>query len=170
MAQVQRTGRTEIVVPVAIDDVWSVVCDPTRTGEWSHECVDVRWLGGATVAAPGVRFRGRNRAGWVRWGRLCEVTAVEPPHELAWRVVPTALFPDSTLWRLRLDAVAGGTRIVQEFAVVRGAPLLEPLYVRLVPTHQDRTAALAADLQRLGEVARTSGSSQHAAPSAPDLP
>ena len=41
--------------------MWEVVRDVGRVGEWSHECTGIAWLGGATGAAPGARFRGRNR-------------------------------------------------------------------------------------------------------------
>jgi uncharacterized protein YndB with AHSA1/START domain len=151
--RVQRSGRSEVVVSASLDAVWQVVSDIARTGEWSHECVDVRWLDGAREAAPGVRFRGRNRAGWVRWARTCEFVSVEAPRLVAWRVIPTALYPDSTEWRISLAPADGGTRIVQEFEVVRAPSLLEPLYLALVPSHEDRTAQLVGDLTRLGAVA-----------------
>jgi hypothetical protein len=32
-----------------VEAVWRVVADVTRTGEWSHECLHVSWLGGATA-------------------------------------------------------------------------------------------------------------------------
>ncbi len=137
-----------------MEAVWEVVRDVTRVGEWSHECVGARWLGGATTATPGVRFRGRNRAGLFRWGRVCEILAAAP-YELVWRTVPTALYPDSTRWTIRLHPEDGATRIEQTFTVLRAPKLLDALYARLIPPHQDRTAALTADLRRLGDVAST---------------
>ncbi|MCB0977802.1 MAG: SRPBCC family protein [Acidimicrobiales bacterium] len=128
----------------------------TRVGEWSHECVAVRWLGGATEAKPGARFRGRNRAGIFRWGRECEVVLAEP-YQLVWRTVPTALYPDSSVWQIVLDVVDGGTQITQSFEVVKVPKMLGVLYAVLIKGHRDRTAALAEDLHRLGRVAeRTS--------------
>ena len=61
-----RTCRVEVIADAPIESVWRVIADVTRTGEWSHECLHVDWLGGATAAAPGARFRGRNRLGWLR--------------------------------------------------------------------------------------------------------
>jgi hypothetical protein len=149
--QVQRQGRVDVVVEAAPEAVWDVVRDVTRVGEWSHECVGADWLGGATSAAPGARFRGRNRSGLLRWGRVCEIVDVRP-WEIAWRTVPTLLYPDSSEWRITLHPVDEGirTRIEQTFQVLKAPRLLEPIYATLIPAHRDRTQALAGDLRRLG--------------------
>lgn len=152
--RVQKTGRTEVVVDADPDAVWDVVRDPTRVGEWSHECVSATWLGGATHAEPGARFRGRNHQGLLRWGRVCEVLSADD-HELVWRTVPTTLYPDSSIWRIRVEPADGGTRLIQTFEVVRGPKILDPIYATIAPNHRDRDAALRGDLQRLGAIAGT---------------
>jgi deazaflavin-dependent oxidoreductase (nitroreductase family) len=154
MAVVQKSGRCEVVVDASPESVWQVVSDPTRTGEWSHECRQVRWLGESTAAVPGARFRGRNRAGWARWGRTCEVVVAEAGQELAWRTVPSPLYPDSSIWRIRIEPSGTATRIVQEFEVERAPVLLDHIFAAVIPSHRDRTASLTADLERLGAVAR----------------
>jgi hemerythrin-like domain-containing protein len=148
---VQHQGATAVVVDADIDAVWDVVRDPTRVGEWSHECIDGEWVGDATSARPGARFRGRNKQGLFRWGRLCEIVDAEP-YELVWRTIPTRLYPDSTEWALHLARVDGGTRIEQTFRVVKGTKL-EAVYATVLPAHRDRTAALTGDLERIGALA-----------------
>jgi hemerythrin-like domain-containing protein len=150
--RVQMSGRCSVDADATIDAVWDVVRDVARTGEWSHECVGVTLLGGASSATPGARFRGRNRAGIFRWGRICEVFAADP-YELVWRTVPTTLYPDSTEWTIRLRPTDDGTEIEQSFTVVRGAKLLAILYGLVIPAHRDRTAALTGDLRRIGHLA-----------------
>lgn len=150
--RVQMESTVEEVVDAAIADVWALICDVTRVGDWSHECVGARWLGGAVAPQPGARFRGRNRAGIFRWGRICEVVSAEP-HVLVWRTVPTALFPDSSEWRMELDEVGGRTRIRQQFHVVKAPKVLAVVYAMMIPAHRDRTEALRADLRRLGAAA-----------------
>jgi hypothetical protein len=148
---VQHEGSTAVVVDADPDAVWEIIRDPTRVGEWSHECVAAKWAGTEPGARPGARFRGRNKQGIFRWGRLCEIVSIEPG-ELVWRTVPTRLYPDSTEWAIRADRVGTGTRIEQSFRVVKGT-WLEPVYARLLPAHRDRTAALRHDLERIGSLA-----------------
>lgn len=155
MSQVQKQSRVEVVVDATVPQVWEVVSDVTRIGEWSHECHAAHWLGGADGPAPGVQFRGRNRAGWARWGRTCEIVTLEAPRLIVWRTVPTLLFPDSTQWQIRLQSASEGrTLIAQSFTVLRAPWLLDRLYAGLIPTHQDRDARLAQDLARAGAAAR----------------
>src|SRR5215472_2254109 len=151
--RVACTGRAEVMVGAPIESVWQLVADVTRTGEWSHECHHVAWLGGATAAAPGVRFRGRNRSGWLRWSRICEILTVDPPHQIAWRTIPTALFVDSSDWRITLVPAGAGTRIVQTFQLTRCPPWWEWIVARVNPRHIDRSAALTEDLHRIGAAA-----------------
>ena len=150
--RVQLENSVAVTVEADIDDVWDVVRDVTRVGEWSHECVGADWLDGSASPVPGARFRGRNRAGIFRWGRVCEIVSAEP-YELVWRTVPTAMYPDSSEWRIALAKIDGGTRISQHFRVLRAPKVLAVLYALVIPAHRDRTTALTEDLQRLGTVA-----------------
>jgi hypothetical protein len=163
--RVQPRGHADVTVDVDIADVWAVVSDPTRVDEWSHETVAAEWLGDHSDAVPGARFRGRNRAGVFRWGRVCEIVDIHPC-EIVWRTVSSARFPDSTEWRIALSvADVGGTRIEQTFEVVRAPRVLSWLYALMIPAHRDRTEALREDLRRIGEVARQSATAGQATPS-----
>jgi uncharacterized protein YndB with AHSA1/START domain len=151
--RVARTCQVEVVADAPIESVWRVIADVTRTGEWSHECHHVTWLGGATVAAPGARFRGRNTSGWLRWSRRCEILAVDAPRQLSWRTIPTVLFADSSDWRIGLEPTGTGTRIVQAFQLTKFPRWWEWIVAWANPRHIDRSAALTEDLRRLGAVA-----------------
>jgi hypothetical protein len=163
--RVPHSCRVEADLVVPVEEVWQVVSDVTRTGEWSHECLRVEWLDGATQAAVGARFRGANKSLWMRWHRTSVMTEVSPGHTLAWRTIPTWRFVDSTEWRITLEPLAGGrTRIVQTYDVVRCPRWWEWLVARVNPPHRDRGEALAADLARIGIVAASAGGPPPQAP------
>jgi uncharacterized protein YndB with AHSA1/START domain len=154
MGTLIRHMTVDAVVDAPPAAVWEVVGDPRRTGDWSHECVDVE-LVDASDPAVGVRFRGRNRVGRKRWTRTCEIVGYEPGREIRWRTIPTARYPDSTIWSITVEADDnGGTRLVQRYDVVKLSALMDRLFYLVVPAHRDRHDALEADLRRIGAVAR----------------
>jgi uncharacterized protein YndB with AHSA1/START domain len=134
--------------------VWAVLSDPTRVGEWSHECRTVTWMDGYSRAEVGAKFRGNNQVKGFRWSRICTITEVEPERLLVYRT-SGGLPPDSTEWRFRLEAVDGGTRITQSFRILKFPRLVELATVLFNPAHRDRSLALRGDLARLGEVSAT---------------
>jgi hypothetical protein len=138
-----------VVIDASPDEVWAVVSDVTRVGEWSGECRGCTWVAGADGPATGARFRGRNRRGGLRWTRLNEVIGADPPRRFAWRTVPHPPYPDSVEWELRLEPVDAGTRVSQSFRVVRIPRIMEWGIGVVMPAHQDRTADLSDDLGRL---------------------
>jgi hypothetical protein len=151
MGTLPRSGRCEVATLASPDAVWAIVGDPTRVGEWSHECGGAEWVDGATAARPGARFRGHNRTGRSTWTRVNEVVAVDAPRELAWRTVATRLYPDSTVWTITIEPNDdGGSTIVQTFQVVKLNPVVERIFYLLVPQHRDRSQALREDIERLG--------------------
>src|ERR1700761_2928638 len=81
-------GSVTVHMAAPADQVWDVVSDVTRVGEFSPETFEAQWLGGAAGPALGAVFRGhvkRNGRGPVYWTR-CTVTACEPGREFAFAV------------------------------------------------------------------------------------
>jgi hypothetical protein len=148
-----HSGAAEATVAARPEQVWAVLSDVTRVGEWSGECRGATWLDGATAAVPGARFRGTNRVRWVRWARVSSVEHVDPGRELRWRTHGPAPMWDSTRWSVRLDPDGEGTRIRQHYQVVTLPAFWDRVFVMLLPEHRDRIAGLTADLRRLGAVA-----------------
>jgi uncharacterized protein YndB with AHSA1/START domain len=153
-----RDMTVEALVDAPPSAVWEVVGDPRRTGDWSHECHEVVFVDGSSAPAVGARFRGRNKVGRAGWTRTCEIVNYEPGHTISWRTIPTMLYRDSTIWAITVEPDANGaTRITQCYEVVQLSPLMDRLLYLAVPAHRDRRDALAADLHRIGEVARAPG-------------
>jgi hypothetical protein len=153
MASLMRNVRVEHVTDARPEAVWAIVSDPTRTGEWSHECRRLEWVDGATAAVAGARFRGRNSLGRATWSRRNEVVAVEDGRAIAWRTIPSWFYRDSTIWRITLEPVDGGTRIVQTYDIVQLGPVMDRIFAVVAKPHRDRRSALVEDLRRIGELA-----------------
>jgi hypothetical protein len=90
----------------------------------------------------------------VGWARKNEVVVADAPRQLVWRTMPSRRYPDSTEWRIRLEPVPGGTRIVQTYEILQIHPLVDRLFWLIIPAHRDRIPALLDDIRRLGEVAQ----------------
>lgn len=155
-ARIPRSGDVEAVVDASPEQVWAVMSDVTRIGEWSRECLGADWLGDATGPEVGARFRGRNRVGLLRWNRVCTVTEVSPPHTFAYRT-RGAITRDATAWTLRVEPLGDRARIVMSNRVLAMPRPFELVIVNLIPAHRDRSRELAADLVRLGNVAGSGG-------------
>lgn len=69
-----------IEIDAAADDVYALVSDITRMGQWSPENVGGDWLDGATGQV-GDRFEGHNKIGDREWSVTCHVTKAEPGSE-----------------------------------------------------------------------------------------
>ena len=145
-------GRVEADVAATPEQVWAVLRDVTRVGEWSHECRSSHWLSGSSAAAVGARFRGKSKSGFMRWSRPCTITTLTPARELVWET-HGGIYGDNTEWRYELEPTDSGTRIVQSFRVLSLPVWFDRLIWRMVPRHHDRTDALRGDLSRLGELA-----------------
>jgi uncharacterized protein YndB with AHSA1/START domain len=99
--------------------LYDMVSDLSRMGEWSPENQGGKWVGGATGAAPGARFKGRNRNGWRRWSTNVTILTANPPKEVAWE--SKALGMKVALWRYRLEPNgSGGTTVTESTEDLRG--------------------------------------------------
>jgi uncharacterized protein YndB with AHSA1/START domain len=155
MGTIPRHATVETVVDAPPTAVWAVVGDPRRTGEWSHECLDVEFVDGVTEPAVGARFRGKNKVGKNGWSRTCEVVGFEPGREISWRTVPIGFYNDSTIWTITVEPEGDDrSRITQRYDVVKLGPVMDRFIYQFVKVHRDRRDALTADLHRIGDVAR----------------
>lgn len=145
-------GEGSIHINATSQQVWEVVSDVTRTGQWSSECFRADWLDGrgrALGPAVGVRFRGCNRLRWVGvWCSRCTVTTCEPGRELTWVVGDDAEDPNSR-WTFSLrDADGGGCTLTQRWLMLR-EPLVVRAYFALVHRADAMRAGSAISLGRI---------------------
>jgi uncharacterized protein YndB with AHSA1/START domain len=112
----QVSVTREIGAPV--EQVWAMVADLTRMGEWSPENVGATWLRGATGPQPGAKFRGTNRNGNKKWDTVATIIDVQPCHLLAFRV--TAVGFKVAEWRYAFESTSTGCRITETWIDERG--------------------------------------------------
>jgi uncharacterized protein YndB with AHSA1/START domain len=98
--------------------VWAMVADITRMGEWSPENVGGKWLGGATSAQPGAKFRGENRNAKRTWNTVGEVADADPGRRFSFRV--TAVGLKVAEWVYDFEPTAAGCRVTETWIDQRG--------------------------------------------------
>ena len=102
-------------------EVWEIVSDITRMGEFSPEVVEAEWLGDATGPAVGARFRARNKGRrGPSWFNTPVVTVADPGREFAFNRKGPGI--GSYTWRYVLAATETGTRVTESYDVERPLP------------------------------------------------
>jgi Polyketide cyclase / dehydrase and lipid transport len=71
------TAETRDIAAQA-EEVWALVSDLRRMGEWSPENTGGTWESRATGPAVGATLIGRNKNGFRRWSTKATVVACEP--------------------------------------------------------------------------------------------
>ncbi len=69
-----------VEIAASAEDVYRLVSDLPKMGDWSPENAGGRWLDGGGGAI-GDRFEGVNRIGEREWSVVCEVTKADPGSE-----------------------------------------------------------------------------------------
>jgi uncharacterized protein YndB with AHSA1/START domain len=117
MAEAKQVSVTREVGSPA-EQVWAMIADVTRMGEWSPETEGATWLGGATGPRPGAKFRGSNRNGSKKWSTVATVVEADPGRLFSFRV--TAAGMKVAEWRYAFEPTAAGCRVTETWTDQRG--------------------------------------------------
>ena len=146
-------GEVSLHIEAPPERVYDLVTDLGSAPTRSEEVQACLWLEGLPPGTVGSRFRGRNRAGLIRWSRICEVVNATRGEQFAFRTVPEQLDPtrrDSCIWGYHFEADGTGTRITHYYDVIQPPrPWLLTLYGILMPDHRDARPALRHTLKQL---------------------
>lgn len=104
-----------IVIACSPEDLYDMVADVTRMGEWSPVCRACWWDGGDSSRV-GARFTGRNELPERTWETRSEVVAADRGREFAFVVQGTG-----TRWGFSFAPVAGGTKVTESWEFPPGA-------------------------------------------------
>jgi uncharacterized protein YndB with AHSA1/START domain len=148
------SGEVSIDVAASPADVWALVSDLTRTGEWSPECVGVDVLDSGPIAA-GSRFVGHNQQGSRTWDMHGVVDRVVPEREFAFHTERDGQV--RTRWAYRLEPQDGGTRLTESWERVAKIGAVQRLVERLVlgGRQQHNEANVRASLERIKALVET---------------
>ncbi|MFT3660961.1 MAG: SRPBCC family protein [Gordonia sp. (in: high G+C Gram-positive bacteria)] len=93
--------------------VWSVVSDLQRMGEWSPQCKKMFVFGGPVKA--GTRTANINRRGLLIWPTTAKVVTFEPNKQIAWKITE-----NNTVWGFVLTETAGGVTVTHSRVAADG--------------------------------------------------
>jgi hypothetical protein len=144
------TAEAHVHVDAMPVDVYGVVSDVTRMGEWSPETFKCEWIDGATGPVVGARFKGTNKRGFVKWSTKPTVVVADPGREFAFDVGA------DTRWTYRFDADGAGTVLTESFEMLRDLRWYYAFAERWLMRVEDRRADLergmATTLERIKRV------------------
>src|ERR1044072_2836041 len=99
-----------VAVALAPEEVYALVSDITRIGEWSPVCKACWWDAPAAGAVVGGWFTGRNVLPERTWETRSQVVAADPGREFAWEV------NDGWVrWGFTFEPDEGGTRLTESW-------------------------------------------------------
>lgn len=163
--RVQATQQSRIEIEAPPEQVYAIISDVTRTGEWSPECHRCEWVDGASGPEVGARFRGYNRHRWLKWSRLNEVIVADPGREFAFRVLTDRLNKDSSIWRYRLEPGDGGTVLTESTEVLAWPGFVVRTLTTLARREDDMTDNIRQSLERIKRIAEGAPSAKSPAAS-----
>src|SRR5690606_27630149 len=128
MTQKLTTDAVERVIDASPRLLYNIVSDVTRTPELSPEILRCTWVGGATGAAVGARFRAINTLGRGRtWPNWPVVITADPGREFA--ISRTEPLAGTLEWRYRFVPEGTKTRVIESYTVTK--PLTRIFYLQL---------------------------------------
>lgn len=102
-----KTLETSIDVDASPEQVWKVVSDLKRMGEWSPQCKKMKVFGGEV--RKGTTTLNVNRKGMLVWPTTAKVVEFEPGRAIAFRIVE-----NKTIWSYTLTPTERGTTVVEK--------------------------------------------------------
>jgi len=100
------------------DQVWALISDLPRMGDWSPENNGGHWAKGADGPELGARFKGSNGSGRRRWSTDVVVTSCEPGRAFAFDV--TALGLAVATWGYAVEPTDDGCTVTETWTDTRG--------------------------------------------------
>lgn len=149
------TVEVDVHVDAPPERVWALATDVELPARFSSEFRGATWIDGATGAAPGARFVGRNRhPARGEWETTSVVVVCETPRVFAWAVGDPA--HPSAIWRFELEPAGRGTRL-RQWAQMGPGPSGITFAIESMPDKEERIVARRLAEWRANMVATIEG-------------
>jgi Polyketide cyclase / dehydrase and lipid transport len=115
-----RQDHDEVSIDIAAppEQVYELVADITRMGDWSPECRKCAWSDGASGPVVGARFKATNKGGrGPSWYNSPVVTSATSGREFAFNRKGPGV--GSYTWRYVMEPTATGTKLTESYDAVR---------------------------------------------------
>lgn len=139
------TGTATVHIDATPQQVYDLVTDVRRMGEWSPETYKAEWLDGATGPAVGARFRGTNRRGIFRWSTRPRVVVADAGREFTF--VTELRGKELTKWTYVFEPDGEGTKLTERFELLRDTSAAINFADKYLLRIEDRTADLVSGMQ-----------------------
>lgn len=156
MSEKRVSASTEIAA--SPETIYAMVSDLPRMGEWSPDNVGGEWLGGATEAAVGAKFKGKNKNGKKTWTGLVVVTDAVAPNKFAFTTVVGPMKIGN--WSYQITPTGSGCAVTETWEDTRNAVFSLPILGKVItgvadrPTHNK--AAMETTLANMKKAAEGS--------------
>jgi uncharacterized protein YndB with AHSA1/START domain len=125
LPSLSRPLGSEVSLHIAAspDEVWALVSDVTRIGEFSPETFEAEWTRGSTGPEVGASFKGhvkRNGVGPTYWSP-CQVTKCVPNEVFEFSVGTDAVTLNN--WGYRMEPDGAGTKVTEYFRLEPTLPM-----------------------------------------------
>ena len=119
-----NTLEASIEIAASPQDVWAIVSDLKRMGEWSPQCRRMRVSG---EVREGAKTFNLNRKGLLVWPTTSKVVRFEPNRAIAFRINE-----NRTIWSFTLEPTATGTSVVERREAPTGTSKVSQFLVKTV--------------------------------------
>ncbi|RVW10074.1 SRPBCC family protein [Prescottella agglutinans] len=119
-----NTLEASIEIAATPQDVWTIVSDLKRMGEWSPQCRKMRVSG---EVREGTKTFNINRKGLLVWPTTSKVIRFEPNKAIAFRINE-----NRSIWSYTLEPTETGTRVVERREAPTGTSQLSQFLIKTV--------------------------------------
>ena len=151
-------STVSLTIGATTENLYALVSDVTRMGEWSPECYRCEWTGGSSGPAAGATFTGYNRLGPFKWKTACVVETAEPGREFS--ILAGDEKEGKTRWTYRFEPAGSETRVSESYETLIEPPVPIRIVERVWGLGRSRDTMLRKGMRlTLERIKRTAESS-----------